>query len=170
MLFSKQIPYKMIIYTTKKYAEQVGTNCNTSNLYSGATQFESRKGQWQSRLMLFVVLSVPPSKFQNGISIRHRQCPYKSFTIHPSFTNNRYSDWLDDRGIGVQVPVGPRIFSSSRHTNRLWAHYPMGSGGSFSGGYSGRDMRLTTHHQPVPRSRKCGSIHPLPHTPSRRSA
>jgi hypothetical protein len=31
-------------------------------------------------------------------------------------------------------------------------------------------MKLTTHPQLVPRSRKCGSIHPLPHTPSWRSA
>jgi hypothetical protein len=27
-------------------------------------------------------------------------------------------------------------------------------------------MKLTTHLQLVPRSRKCGSIHPFPHTPS----
>jgi hypothetical protein len=27
-------------------------------------------------------------------------------------------------------------------------------------------MKVTTHLQLVPRSRKCGSIHPLPHTPS----
>jgi hypothetical protein len=31
-------------------------------------------------------------------------------------------------------------------------------------------VKLTTDLQPVPRSRKCGSIHPLPHTPSWRSA
>jgi hypothetical protein len=31
-------------------------------------------------------------------------------------------------------------------------------------------VKLTTHLQLVPRSRKCGSIHPLPHTPSWRSA
>jgi hypothetical protein len=33
-----------------------------------------------------------------------------------------------------------------------------------------RGMKLTIHLQLVPRSRKCGSIHPLPHTPSWRSA
>jgi hypothetical protein len=27
---------------------------------------------------------------------------------------------LDDRGVGVRVPVGSRIFSSSRHPDRLW--------------------------------------------------
>jgi hypothetical protein len=28
--------------------------------------------------------------------------------------------WLGDRGVGVQVPVGSRIFSSSRRPDRLW--------------------------------------------------
>jgi hypothetical protein len=41
---------------------------------------------------------------------------------------------------------------------------------ALSRGYSGRGVKLTTHLQLVPRSRKCGSIHPLPHTPSWRSA
>jgi hypothetical protein len=39
---------------------------------------------------------------------------------------------LDDRGVGVRVPVGSRIFSSPRRPDRLWAHpasYTMGSGG-----------------------------------------
>jgi hypothetical protein len=27
---------------------------------------------------------------------------------------------LDDRGVGVLVPVGPRIFSSPRRPDRLW--------------------------------------------------
>jgi hypothetical protein len=35
---------------------------------------------------------------------------------------------------------------------------------------SGRGVKLTTHLQLVPRSRKCGSIHQLPHTSSWRSA
>jgi hypothetical protein len=38
--------------------------------------------------------------------------------------------------------------------------YAMGTGGSFPGG------EATTHLHLVPRSRKCGSIHPLPHMPS----
>jgi hypothetical protein len=42
--------------------------------------------------------------------------------------------------------------------------------GALSQGWSGRGVKLTTHLQLVPRSRKCGSMHPLPHTPSWRSA
>jgi hypothetical protein len=36
---------------------------------------------------------------------------------------------LDDRGVGVRVPVGSRIFSSPRRPDRLWGHpasYQMG--------------------------------------------
>jgi hypothetical protein len=75
---------------------------------------------------------------------------------------------LDDRGVGVRVPVGSWIFSSPRRPDRLWDHpasYPMGPGGP-----SSRGVKLTTHLQLVPRSSKCGSIHPLPHTPSWRNA
>jgi hypothetical protein len=44
---------------------------------------------------------------------------------------------LDDGGVGVRVPVGSRIFSSPRRTDRSGAHpasYPVGTGGSFPGG------------------------------------
>jgi hypothetical protein len=47
------------------------------------------------------------------------------------------SYWLDDRGVGVQVPVGSRIFTSLWRSDRLWGtliSYPMGTGGSFPGG------------------------------------
>jgi hypothetical protein len=74
---------------------------------------------------------------------------------------------LDDRGVGVQVSVGSRIFSSLNRPDRLW-----GPPNFLSNGYrwlilrgkawSGRGVKLTTHLQLVPRSRKCGSIHPLP--------
>jgi hypothetical protein len=76
---------------------------------------------------------------------------------------------LDDRGVGVQVPVGLRIFTSPNRPDRLW-----GPPNLLSNGYrglslreqSGRGVKLTNHLQLVPRSRKCGSIHPLPYTPS----
>jgi hypothetical protein len=54
-----------------------------------------------------------------------------------------------------------------------WAHsasYPMGTGRSFSGGKAAGAWSWTTHLKLVTRSRKCGSIHPLPPTPSWRSA
>jgi hypothetical protein len=63
---------------------------------------------------------------------------------------------LDDRGFGVRVPVGSRIFLCS--PDRLWGPLSLLSNGYW--GYSGRGVKLTTHLQLVPRS--IGSIHPLP--------
>jgi hypothetical protein len=62
---------------------------------------------------------------------------------------------LDDRGVGVRVPVESRIFSSTR-PDRPW-----GSPNLLSNGYwglfprrqSGWGVKLTTHLQLVPRSR-----------------
>jgi hypothetical protein len=66
---------------------------------------------------------------------------------------NRYSDWLRAER-PVLGPTQPPI---------QWVPKTLSP-------ESGRDLMLTTHLKLVPRLRKCGSIHPLPHTPSWRSA
>jgi hypothetical protein len=79
--------------------------------------------------------------------------------------------WLEDRGVGVRIPVGLRIFPSPCR-DRLWGPPSLPSNGYrglFLRGLSGEGVKLTTHLQLVPRSRKRGSIHPLPNTPSWRS-
>jgi hypothetical protein len=63
---------------------------------------------------------------------------------------------LDDRGVGVRVPVGSRIFSSSCGPDRFWGPPSLLSNGYrrlFPRGYSGRGLKLTTHLQLVPSSR-----------------
>jgi hypothetical protein len=41
---------------------------------------------------------------------------------------------LDDRGFGVRIPVGSRIFSSPRRPDRLWGHPTSYRMGTFPGG------------------------------------
>jgi hypothetical protein len=78
---------------------------------------------------------------------------------------------LDDRGVGVRVPVGSRILFSTlsrpalRSTLRpiQWVPWALSQGLK-------RPGNEADHSPPaVPRSRKHGSIHPLPHMPLWRS-
>jgi hypothetical protein len=75
---------------------------------------------------------------------------------------------LEDQGVGVRVPVGSRIFCSPRRPDRLWGPPNLLSNGYWGLFFPG--VKLTAHLQLVPRSSKCGSIRPVPHTPSCRSA
>jgi hypothetical protein len=80
---------------------------------------------------------------------------------------------LDDWWVGVWVLVGSIIFSSPCRPNRLWGPPNLLSNGYWGlspRGLRGRGVKLTTHLQQMPRSRKCGYIYPLPHTPSWHSA
>jgi hypothetical protein len=50
-----------------------------------------------------------------------------SLTLKQERRRSRYSSvgiansyWLEDRGVGVRLPVGSKIFSSSRLPDRLW--------------------------------------------------
>jgi hypothetical protein len=83
-------------------------------------------------------------------------------------TQNRYSDCLRvgrPRG-RISSPGMIIIFSSPYRPDRLWGPPILLSNGYrvlFPRALSGRGVKLTTHLQLVPRSRKCGSIHPSPY-------
>jgi hypothetical protein len=70
---------------------------------------------------------------------------------------------LDDRRVGVRIPVGSRIFTFPQCPDRLWGPPSLLSIGTGC-------VKLTTHLKLVPRSRKRGFIHLLLHTSSWRNA
>jgi hypothetical protein len=72
---------------------------------------------------------------------------------------------LDERGVRVQVLVGPRIFSSPCCSDRFWGHpasYPTGTGALSTG--VKRPGREADHSPPI--SAKKMWIYPLPPMPS----
>jgi hypothetical protein len=76
---------------------------------------------------------------------------------------------LDDRGVWVRVPVDSWSFSPPNRPDRLCGPPSLLSSG-YERLFPGLGVTLTSQLQLVPRSRKLGSIYPLPHTPSWGSA
>jgi hypothetical protein len=75
---------------------------------------------------------------------------------------------LDDGGVGVWDPVLSRIFSPPRRPDRFWGPHTLLSNG-YRGTFPGvKRPGREVHRSPLTsrRSRKCWTIHPLPHTPS----
>jgi hypothetical protein len=95
---------------------------------------------------------------------------------------NQYCIWepgqhsLHSNCLQVGGPRGRgRTLSPGRAKNFLFSmssRQALGPGywGLFPQRLSGRSVKLMTHLKPVPRSRKCGPIHPFPHAPSWPSA
>jgi hypothetical protein len=73
--------------------------------------------------------------------------------------------WLDDQRIGGCVPIWSRILASPYHPDQLWGppnFLFIGYAGCFPRGKVAKGMKLTAHLHLVLRSRKCGSVYPLP--------
>jgi len=68
-----------------------------------------------------------------------------------------------------RYPKQWEFFSSPPRPDRRWGPPSLlsnGNQGLFPWGQSGRGVKLTTPLHPVPRSRMCGAIPPLPNTHS----
>jgi hypothetical protein len=138
--------------------------------------FRSRLGHWLFWFKFSWFPPIPPAKFWGSTSIKLIALPSKSFPVHNSsviipFDTVLSNYWqrfkiihaqssrdsvagiapsygLDNRGIGVGVPVGSRIFSPLR-PDRLWGPLNLlsnGYRGALSPGVkrSGREA----HHSP----------------------
>jgi hypothetical protein len=142
------------------------------------------KGHWKNKtkhtwmITVWVALSVDKQRCLT-FSVKCSADPKRKMPAYlrnnlikkPGYSS-RYSYWLDERAIGVRIPVGTRFFSSPRRPDWLWGppillcnEYRF-----FSLGVMLPGVKLTTHLQLVPWSRKQGSIQPLPQTPSWPSA
>jgi hypothetical protein len=63
------------------------------------------------------------AKPSNEIILRIHRILYaylKSTVSRDSTVGTANGYWLDDRGVGVRVPVGSRIFNSPYRPDRLW--------------------------------------------------
>jgi hypothetical protein len=104
---------------------------------------------------------------------KRKQPKLKQYPDRGSAVNTATVYGLEDRRrFRVRFPVRSRIVTSPYSPDRLWDSpnlLPNGYQGLFPRGLCGRGVKLTTH-QPLPRSRKCGSIRPLPLTSTWHSA
>jgi hypothetical protein len=79
---------------------------------------------------------------------------------------------LEDGGVGVRVPAWQECSLLHVVQTGSGVHptsYTMGTGGGLSSGVKRPEREADHHLKLVTRSRKCGSIHPLLHTPSWRT-
>jgi hypothetical protein len=97
------------------------------------------------------------------------QYMFAIFTMAIVNLRSWYSDWLwAGRRRGQSSSQYGQEFSQHRPDQR-WGPRSLLSN-AYQALLGGGGLKLTTHLQLVPRSRKCGSIHPLPHMPSWHSA
>jgi hypothetical protein len=121
-----------------------------------------------------VVIKFSYSVFNRQFILLHN-CSIRAPWVMTTLTLPPYSDWLWAgrlRGWGSSPGRVKNYYFSMSSRPALGSTQPpiQWVPGALSRGESGRGVKLTTRLQLLPRSRKCGSIHPLPHTPSWRGA
>jgi hypothetical protein len=116
---------------------------------------------------LYVCIAFP-KQFCN---LHENSSMHRPQTLYTMYIRSRDSVVNVATSYGVRVPVGSTNFSSPRLSNRLWGAPNLlcnGYRGLFPRGQRDQAVKLTTHLQLVPRSRKYRSIHVPPirlHTP-----
>jgi hypothetical protein len=130
---------------------------------------------------LVTIYSITRSHIAEGCNLHENVKSHRNISLH--FSVQRIRDgavgiatgyMLDGRSVGIRVPAVSQIFAFPCRPDRLWGPpSPLSNEyleGALSPGIKRPAHEGTTHLQLLPRSRKCGFIHPLPHTPSWRSA
>jgi hypothetical protein len=137
--------------------------------------FQALTARRLRRCALFTEVYYVSSDWQVLVVIATGSCFGKWIPSHEAFITslcinvcrkNRYSYWLEGRGFGFRVPVGASFISSPRRPDLSWGSSIL----QWVPEALSRCVKITTHLQLVPRSRKRGSIHSLTHTTSWRSA
>jgi hypothetical protein len=120
----------------------------------------------------FLMLCYSLHSLQTGLTLQsllyHFSCRPSSCFAQPLGQRSRCSDWLwagrprcqsssPSRVKNFFFSTSSRLALESTQPPIQWVPRVL------SPGESGRGVKLTTHLQLVPRSRKCGSIYPLPH-------
>jgi hypothetical protein len=142
------------------WVSKVSQTCNQYSAYTACL------GYFSSLKIQLVIFFWNVCKFLSGCTVSHIRNIHSYIIFVDSSTKQARSRdiavgiatgyGLDDRGVGVWVPVGSRILSSPRRQDRLW-----GSPNLLSNGYRGlfpRGVKLTTHLHLIPRSRKYVSL------------
>jgi hypothetical protein len=97
----------------------------THDSYARPSSRESIR--WTCHVHSYIIFSIPQVFLPPSVQIKSRD----------SVVGTETGYGRDDRGVGVRVPIGSRIFSFPCRPDRLWVHptsYLMGTGGSFPGG------------------------------------
>jgi hypothetical protein len=67
-----------------------------------------------------------PDQILESPILSYNYCKYLRYSREPGSVVGIATGYgLDDRGVGVRVPVGSRIFSSSRRPDRLWGPHSL---------------------------------------------
>jgi hypothetical protein len=142
--------------------------------------------RWSSRCLLILSstlkmeeVHIPPHRprLPDGMSQKDRNLHSATVCRRINYVSLRFyihgyrdSDWLRAWRPRGQSSSPGRVKNFPFFMSSHPASYPMGTGGYFPGGKAAGGVKLTTHLHLVPRSRKHGAIHPLPHKSSCRTA